>query len=160
MRPLIFPSPETGLEAKFSMQYVLARGIVNGRFGLREFTDAAVQESEIRDLLPRMLVSEDESCFPADGSGRSVSAGTMGFVRLEMDLDGIGPVTSCVDKPVGSPQRRMSREELEEKFLDCGAMAGLTVDSCQRAFDLLMQLGEASTLGAVLQVLAEGTPHA
>src|SRR6185437_15574398 len=40
-------SPQTGLAAKFSMEFAMASGVVARRVGLRELTDQFVQRPEI-----------------------------------------------------------------------------------------------------------------
>ena len=45
------PDPKTGLDGKFSVQYVLARALRDGVVSLEHFSDAAVQDAEIHALL-------------------------------------------------------------------------------------------------------------
>src|SRR5215813_416574 len=47
MLVLTYPRPVTGLEGKFSMEYCLAAGVLDGRYGLGSFTDEAVRRKEI-----------------------------------------------------------------------------------------------------------------
>src|SRR5512145_955930 len=48
--------PQTGLEAKFSMQFAMASALVAGRAGLAELTDAFVQRPDIQGLMARVRV--------------------------------------------------------------------------------------------------------
>src|SRR5262245_29630185 len=50
--PLIHRDPKTGLQGKFSPEYVLAAAIVDGRLTLASFLDDAVQRPEISRLVP------------------------------------------------------------------------------------------------------------
>src|SRR5690606_4497976 len=85
LRTLIYPVPTTGLESKFSMHYSLARGIVDGRFGLAAFSDAAVREPAIARALGMITVVEDETCWPVESrSSGGQSPGTRGFVRVHV----------------------------------------------------------------------------
>jgi len=59
MKPLIYPRPKSGLEGKFSMEYTLAAGILDGKFGFGTFTDEAVQRQEINALYPKVKAVED-----------------------------------------------------------------------------------------------------
>src|ERR1700728_2375177 len=47
-------TPQTGLAAKFSMEFAMASGIVAQRVGLRELTDAFVQRPDIQQLMQRV----------------------------------------------------------------------------------------------------------
>src|SRR3984893_10073871 len=56
---LIHDRPETGLQGKFSMPYVMAAAILDRRLGLESFTDAAVARPEAQSLLRRVTTLED-----------------------------------------------------------------------------------------------------
>ncbi|MDT8397259.1 MAG: MmgE/PrpD family protein [Pseudomonadales bacterium] len=51
---LFYPAPETGLQAKFSMEYALACLLQHGRCGLQDFTDAAVGDALVRRHFPKI----------------------------------------------------------------------------------------------------------
>ncbi len=53
------PLPETGLSGKFSLQYTLARALLDGRVGIDTFTDAKVREPAILDLLRKVTLRMD-----------------------------------------------------------------------------------------------------
>src|SRR5208283_3390531 len=53
------PFPETGLSGKFSLQYTLARALLDGRVGIDTFTDAKVREPAILDLLRKVTLRMD-----------------------------------------------------------------------------------------------------
>ena len=46
--------PNTGLSAKFSMEFAMASGIIAKRVGLRELTDEFVQRPDVQDLMHRV----------------------------------------------------------------------------------------------------------
>ena len=46
--------PQTGLEAKFSMQFAMASSIVANRVGLRELTDDFVRRKDVQALIPKV----------------------------------------------------------------------------------------------------------
>ena len=43
--------PQTGLAAKFSLEFAMASGVVAKRVGLRELTDGFVQREDIQKLM-------------------------------------------------------------------------------------------------------------
>jgi aconitate decarboxylase len=51
------PRPDTGLAGKFSLQYTFASGLLRGRVGIDTFTDEAVQEPAIVDLLSKITMN-------------------------------------------------------------------------------------------------------
>ncbi len=48
--------PDTGLAAKFSIQFAMASGIIARRVGLRELTDEFVQRQDVQDLMRKVEV--------------------------------------------------------------------------------------------------------
>lgn len=51
---LVCPAAATGLEGKFSMPYVLAAGVLDGRLTLASFTDEAVRRPAVRELMAKV----------------------------------------------------------------------------------------------------------
>ena len=56
--------PQTGLEAKFSIEFALAAAILAGRVGLRELTDAFVRRPDVQELLQRVQVDLSDDVDP------------------------------------------------------------------------------------------------
>src|SRR5690606_31148189 len=59
-------SPETGLEAKFSLEFAVASALVAGKVGLSELTDAFVAKPAVRELMPRVSIATDDSQCPIE----------------------------------------------------------------------------------------------
>jgi 2-methylcitrate dehydratase PrpD len=134
LRPLPYDRPVTGLEGKFSMEYTLAVGVLDGRFDLAAFSDDGVRRPEIADLLPRMHKEEDPVCLGDEKDPAARSSGTIGYVEVTATRrDGIAE-TVRVDKPTGSPERELSWADLEAKYHDCAAQTGMTQDAAAASF--------------------------
>jgi aconitate decarboxylase len=58
------PFPETGLSGKFSLQYTMARALLDGRVGIDTFTDEKVQEPAILELLRKVTLQMDPAIPP------------------------------------------------------------------------------------------------
>lgn len=153
MRALIYPRPVTGLEGKFSLEYALAAGIVDGKYSLSTFTDEAVRRPAIADLLARVVVWEDRRCAEGDPLFESRSPGSRGFVEVELSLkNGVRDVLR-VDRPPGHPSRELSWDDIHAKFLDCAAHARLPPDRSRRAFDLICALDKLDNVAKLLELL-------
>jgi aconitate decarboxylase len=59
------PKPETGLDGKFSVQYVTAVALLDGEVTIRSFTDARRFAPDVEDLLSRVELVVDRN-IPAD----------------------------------------------------------------------------------------------
>ena len=56
--------PQTGLEAKFSMEFAMASCVVGGRAGLSELVDDFVQRKDIQELMRKVVVIADDDEDP------------------------------------------------------------------------------------------------
>ena len=103
MQVLTYDNPQTGLEAKFSLQYAIAAGILDGAYTLASFTDAAVNRPEIRNLLTRVRTFEDPACRGDDPLFETRSSGSRGFVEVDVELRNGTKDTLRIMKPPGHP---------------------------------------------------------
>lgn len=101
-------SISTGLEARFSVYHAAAVGLVRGRAGLEEFSDAAVGDPILRALRDR-VVTEVDASLP-DSAVRVELVTASGDVRRK-----------CVDEPLGSLAKPLSDAELEAKAVEQSA---------------------------------------
>jgi 2-methylcitrate dehydratase PrpD len=108
---LVSTNPTTGLEGKFSIEYVAAATVLDGKLGLETFTDAMVQRPEARAMMAKARRYRIE-----DSSG--VFSGVVGYNDVAIDTQR-GRFEMRVDKVPGSPAAPMTREDRVEKFLDC-----------------------------------------
>jgi 2-methylcitrate dehydratase PrpD len=138
--------PRTGLEGKFSLPYVVAAAILDGRVTLDTFTDAMVQRPEAQALLRAVRPVEDPS-IPVE-----FNAIEEGYVVVKIRRRGGAVLERRVDYPRGAPQNPLSRGEVHDKFRDCarqvlsraqseGALALLTsLEDLARLDDLVASL--------------------
>src|SRR5262249_35639593 len=153
MRVLLYPQPQTGLEGKFSLQYALAAGVLDGTYSLWSFTDEAVHRPQIRDLLVRISASGDPRCADNDPLLETRSSGSRGFVEVEaVRKDGLRE-TVRVDKAPGHPARELTWDDIAAKFMDCAAQARIDLGKAQRAFGLLTRLETCPDIGEVVALL-------
>jgi 2-methylcitrate dehydratase PrpD len=153
MRVLIYPQPKTGLEGKFSLQYALAAGILDGEYSLWSFTDEAVNRPQIRELLARLDVSEDPHCAGDDALLETRSSGSRGFVEIEaVRVDGQRESVRVAQAP-GHPARELTWEEISTKFRDCAAQAHIDTANVERAFSLLERLESCTAMDEVVALL-------
>ncbi len=144
--PLIHDRPRTGLEGKFSMQYVLATALLDGRVGLDAFDDEAVLRPEAQALLARVTVREDPSI---PGGANPIEEG---HVDVEVGLRGGGTLRRRVHHPRGSPADPLRPEELDGKFRDCAAGA-LGRDQAEAALALLQAVEREPDVRSVTAAL-------
>ena len=153
MRVLIYPQPATGLEGKFSLQYALAAGVLDGQYTLWSFSDEAVARVPIRDLLERVCVREDPRCAGDDPLLETRSSGSRGFVEVEAVLLDGQHETVRVDQAPGHPSRELTWDDIAAKFMDCAAQARIDPDKAKHALSILERLETCADIGEVVALL-------
>ena len=139
--------PQTGLEAKFSMEFAMASVLVARRAGLRELTDDFVRRPDVQSAMEKVTLTFDDH-MAADDPAFSE------FDRVEVTLAGGGCLTS--------PEIRYARGhwalplkdgELWSKFRECAANE-LGESATQIAFERLQTLERQSSLRDLGQAAA------
>jgi len=155
MRALIYPRPRTGLEGKFSLEYALAAGVIDGNYSLWSFSDEAVTRPAAQALLPRITAVEDPRCAAGDPHASTRGPSRRGFIEVHVKTRDGKEAMRRVDKLPGSPDQELSLEEVRAKFLDCAKAANLNIDRAQMAFDLLARVEDCTNLPDVLKLLQQ-----
>ena len=119
MLVLTYPRPATGLEGKFSLEYCLAAGMLDGKYELSTFTDDAVRRGDITSLYGRITAVEDPACRGDDPQFEKRSSGSRGFVEVEVSLKDGRRGKTRVDHAPGHPRRELTWDDLRAKFVDC-----------------------------------------
>jgi 2-methylcitrate dehydratase PrpD len=101
-------TPRTGLEGKFSVYYAAAVGIVAGRAGEAEFSDALVRDKELTGLRDRVGTAVDPSL-------------TQDQARVKIKLQDGRVLERFVEHAVGSVENPMSDGQLDAKFVELAA---------------------------------------
>jgi 2-methylcitrate dehydratase PrpD len=140
------PDPQSGLDAKFSVQYCLARAFLGGRIVLEDFEGEAFRDAASRTLMRRIHAS------PHPEGGEALGA----EVRITFD-DG-----RTVARRVGSalgrgPDNPLPPDALTGKFANCAGRA-LPPAQVERVQRVLLQLDEADSARSVVAAIAKQDP--
>jgi 2-methylcitrate dehydratase PrpD len=129
--------PQDGLQCKFSVFHGVACGLVFGRAGEDEFSDAVARRSDIVALRRKVDAQVDDG---VDEAGVVLVAHCRGDRRIEVR----------VDHAVGSLEKPMSDEQLEAKF-SALVEPVLGVDSVPGLLRTCWKLGTLAEIGAVTE---------
>lgn len=135
------PDPQTGLEGKFSVRYCAAVALMRGTVIESDFTNESVREPEIRDLMSRIKVVQDESLGPTEAEIHTkMTDGTEIKERLEL-----------VSKEAGvSVAEWESVLETKSSDLLQGAFPSKTADRIAAAIRELEKIGNIKTFVELL----------
>lgn len=135
-------APQTGLEAKFSMEFAMASALVARRAGLAELTNDFVRSPDVQALMKRVTVEPDDRVDP-DKPNRApydlVVVETADRRRFE---------SAKVKHVRGGPELPLKREELWSKFEGCLQVSPRPFPA-RSLFDALMSLEEVPQVNRI-----------
>lgn len=114
--------PQTGLAAKFSIEFAMASSVVASRVGLTELTDAFVQRRDVQDLMGRVKV-ETNTDYDPQQAGASVADQAIVRLRAGGELE-----SERVARARGHAEKPLREEELFAKFENCLLAGRSTVE--------------------------------
>ncbi|MGB8750081.1 MAG: MmgE/PrpD family protein [Pseudolabrys sp.] len=132
------PRPKTGLEGKFSLQYTVASALLDGKVGIRTFTDARLAKADMQDLLGKFEVRLDPAI-----PGRFEDM----HVLLRVELDGGSVLETRCDGPRGKwGTPPISETEHLVKIRDCLATR-LEPAAIERVIGLVRRIDDLDATG-------------
>ncbi|MBS7706615.1 MmgE/PrpD family protein [Chelatococcus asaccharovorans] len=132
-------NPQTGLEAKFSMEFAMAAALIAGRVGLAELTDGFVLRDDVRAAIGKVRCTTTDEVMPGDQP--FAPDDRVSVVLASGDVLEHAPVVHAK----GSWTMPLTREELRDKFLDCATRVFDNAQSA-RLFDQLWRLDALKSL--------------
>jgi 2-methylcitrate dehydratase PrpD len=110
------PEPKSALDAKFSVQYCMARAFLDRRITIEQFDGDAYQDATVRKLLPRVHAAPYTTAqFPAENHFGA---------EVKVSLRGGNALSAKVDQPFGrTAENPLPASLLKEKFENCAARA-------------------------------------
>jgi 2-methylcitrate dehydratase PrpD len=142
MDMLPYHAPQTGLEAKYSIEYDLAAIALDGRAGMSQYTDTAVGRPQAQALMKRVTY------VPVTSETGQITLES----RVVLRLTNGDEFEETVSQSHGTPGDPLTREELLGKFHEC-AQAVLPAPQRDRVIELCEQLHSLDTLSEIGNVV-------
>ncbi|WP_102959460.1 MmgE/PrpD family protein [Mangrovicella endophytica] len=129
---LIHHRPKDELQAKFSMEFCMAILLLDGRAGLNEFTDAAVERDDVKAMIEKVdFVVDDE----AEAAGYHLMT-----TIIDITLKDGRKISGRADFGKGSPAFPMSYDEVAGKFRENAEFAGMSRGKADEIVELVRGL--------------------
>ena len=144
---LVYESPRTALEGKFSLQFCVSLGLVRRKATLEEFSDHLVSDPEIVGMMKKVTMTADASLAEDGYNG----AATIVTVHLK---DG-NTCSQRVDHAKGSPEDPLSMEELLTKYRDCAA-GTITKGATKNTIERLLHLEKMHNINDLIAEIDDG----
>ena len=141
---IVFKVPQTGIQGKFCMPYLLARAIIDGRVFIDAFTESAVRDPNVLKLAERIQMRLDNNLPSSDLGSRPC--------RVTLRLKNGQTYSREVQNAKGSPEFPLTADELKAKFTDCARQA-LSESATKRVLDDLDRLETLKDIRPLCQLL-------
>jgi 2-methylcitrate dehydratase PrpD len=141
--PLRYKKAQTPLEAKFCVPFQMVSMIIRRKAGMMEFSKEFVQSPAVQDMMDRVETNIDPRL---DAAGRNKY-----IFMLEVRLkDGNILQGKSPGQLRGGPQKRLKREEIQEKFYDCVQWI-LNPDQSRRLLETIESLEDLDHIGILIE---------
>lgn len=140
---LPFERPRNVREARFSLEYCLAVGLLTGGNALADFTEAAIARPALPPIMARVFRVSLEGLESANPT------------RVTVTMANGHQVSTAVHMPAGSKDKPLTPGQLRAKFLDCSApVIGAT--EAAELYERLMDVERIGNIQKLLQSLRGG----
>lgn len=141
---IVFKVPQTSIQGKFCMPYLVARALIDGKVSLHAFTDAAVRDQNVLKLAERVQMNLDNNLKKTDPGGRPC--------RVTVRLKNGQVLCREVQHAKGGPEFPMTEDELKGKFTEC-AREALSAEAADRALALIDGLEKVDNVRTLTEIL-------
>ncbi|HEX6769920.1 MAG TPA: hypothetical protein VF208_11260, partial [Candidatus Binatia bacterium] len=141
---IVFKVPQTGIQGKFCMPYLVARALIDGKVSLHAFTEAAVREPKVLQLAERVQMHLGKDLKASDPGGRSC--------RVTLRTKDGQTYIREAQHAKGSPDFPLTEAELRGKFSEC-AREALSAEAADRALAQIEGLEKIENVRALTEIL-------
>ena len=139
--------PQSDYDAKFSLPYAIASGLLRGRLGLQELTQAAYTDPAALALMDRVTYEVDPATtFPHHYTGE---------LRVTLDDGAVLTHREAVNR--GHAERPLSNAEVRDKFF-ANATIHFPLAHAQAVCDQVLALARLASVDTLETLLAQAPP--
>ena len=141
---IAFRVPQTSIQGKFCMPYLVARAVIDGKVGIDTFTESAVREPNVLKLAERVKMNLDPGLKKSALSGRPC--------RVTVHLTNGKTYSREAEHAKGGPEFPMTDAELNEKFFECARHA-IPVATAEQALEKIQKLETLNNIRPLCDLL-------
>jgi 2-methylcitrate dehydratase PrpD len=141
---IVFKVPQTSIQGKFCMPYLVARALIDGKVSLHAFTDVAVRDQNVLKLAERVQMNLDNNLKKTDPAGRPC--------RVTVRLKNGQVLCREAQHAKGGPEFPMTEEELRGKFTECAHQA-LSAEAAECALAEIEALESVNNIRSLAEIL-------
>jgi 2-methylcitrate dehydratase PrpD len=138
---LIYPVPSDGRQARFSLPYCAATALVYGCVECEHFQDQSLTDPRVIAVMQQIDVQVSEKLRRLGGEHCPAA-------RVTVSLRCGAKIQKTISSARGNPGNPLSHEEMERKFYQCAAMAGVPMKKAKRFLLQIRTLSQIPSIGA------------
>jgi 2-methylcitrate dehydratase PrpD len=142
---LSYHKPKTGLQAKFSAEYILSRVLKDGNLTIRTFTDELVNDPFIQDFMSKIQVKIDNELEWEHPMPKPT------LLKVITKSGSLHERTVYTAR--GKAEMPLSLEEVEMKFRDC-VDGILKIETTDKVIDLVKNLEKEESIVDLMELLS------
>jgi 2-methylcitrate dehydratase PrpD len=139
---LIHHQPKTALEGKFSMEYCMARALLDREIRMVQFSEEKLLDSKAQELLRRV-----KYVHPQGPEGERLPSEVVTVILRDGKR-----LSHEVFTPRGAPDNPLSGEELIDKYKDCASLV-LAPEAVERSLELVANLEEIQDISELVDLV-------
>jgi 2-methylcitrate dehydratase PrpD len=143
---LFHHQPTTALEGKFSMEFCVSILLVEGKAGLKEFTDAVVQRPDVQDMIRRSKFYVDPDFNKRGSHGESLQAILVESNIIKIHMKDGRVLVGHSGFAKGSPENPMSYDEVADKFRGNADFAKWPTQKAESVIEMVKSLDKLSDM--------------
>lgn len=143
---LIHHRPQTGLEAKFSMEFCIAILLLEGKAGLSQFRNEVVRRADVQEMIMRVN-------FYVDPEAEKAGYDKMTTILTVHLRDG-RTLAGRADFAKGSPADPMTSKDVTAKFRNCAEYAAWPGDNTEKIIEFVNNLEHAPDVRKIAALLS------
>jgi 2-methylcitrate dehydratase PrpD len=143
--PEIKRKPRTIIDAQFSVPYVAALALVQGRITVNDFTVEAIKRPEILKMAQKVNTTLDKS-MDRHGVGPS---------RVTVTMADGKSYTEYIEHCLGSVERPMTLEDIARKFRECAscALKPLKKEAVEKVIEMVGRLETLEDAAEIIRLV-------
>jgi 2-methylcitrate dehydratase PrpD len=138
----IYHSPKTATEGKFSVEYCVARALLDNEVAMKHFTDDKVTEPTIKELISKIKYVPDPE------------AGVFTPCEVVVKLKDGRVLSHKVTSLTGDPTSPLSEETLHTKYRDCASVV-LSPKEIERSLEMASNLEGLKDIASLMNILSK-----
>ena len=139
LNELIYPFPEDGLQAKFSLPYCAATALLFGKVELEHFEDNIVNHPKIHALMKKINVKPSSHLVKTGGENCPAA-------RIKIITKENVEINKTISSARGNPPNQIDIIELQNKFRRCATTTGMRQSKIERLIQQIMGIDKITDM--------------